>query len=34
MSLSPNLRLNFKPEVELRHNGACAVKRWPTRWQK
>ena len=25
MSASPNLRLDFKPEVELRWNGACAV---------
>jgi len=26
MSLSPNLRSDFKPEVELWRNGACAVK--------
>jgi len=25
-SLSPNLRSDFKPEVELRQNGAWAVK--------
>jgi len=34
MSLNPNLRSDFKPEVELRRNGACAVKSLRTRWQK
>jgi len=28
MSLSRNLRSDLKPEVEVRPNGACAVKRW------